>query len=98
MYNNAQKWFLWGAEINKHQIPIAHEIFNNMFFMFFSSSLARSYTEIKSSVVGPIVLFFFHFDKIMITAEIEAKSNLNEPHFLKNTIISCFAIPKKQDN
>lgn len=71
-----------------------------VFFMFFSSSLARSYTEIKSSVVGPIVVFFFHFDKIMITAEIEAKSNLNEPH-LKiyiYTIISCFAIPKKQDN
>lgn len=42
--------------------------------MFFSSSLARSYTEIKSSVVGPIVVFFFHFDKIMITAEIEAKN------------------------
>lgn len=65
--------------------------------MFFSSLLARSYTEIKSSVVGPVVVFFFHFDKIMITAEIEAKSNLNEPHLKKKYIYYYFLFCNSQE-
>lgn len=68
-----------------------------MVFLFFSSLLARSYTEIKSSVVGLVVVFFFHFDKIMITAEIEAKSNLNEPHLKKIYIYYYFLLCNSQE-